>query len=104
MLVMVNGAPVLTNERLPPLVLVELKLETALAPFNTYPPIEDRLRVEPLIKPPPASVIELLAVSEILLLAPAAIEPVMLIAPVLLTVTLPVPDCETPVIVNGAAV
>ncbi len=43
-------------------------------------------------------------VSATLLFAPAAMEPVMLMAPVLLTLTLPVPDCEIPVMVNGAAV
>ena len=39
-----------------------------------------------------------------MLFVPAAIPPVILTAPVLLTDTLPVPDCAIPVIVNGAPV
>ena len=85
------------------MILVALKLETAFAPFNVSPPTEFVVNNAPLIKPEPLSPIVPLDVNETLLL-PAAMEPVILIAPVLLTETAPVPVCEIPVIVNGAPV
>ena len=88
---MVNGAAVLTKETAPPEVLVALKLLTALAPPKVKPPTEVVVNKAPLIKPAPDSAIVLVDVKVTLLLAPAAMLPVMLIAPVLLTLTLPEP-------------
>src|SRR6202044_1532788 len=84
-------------------IFVALKLDTVLAPFNVCPPAEFVVSNAPLIKPAPLSDNAPLEVKEILFV-PAAILPVMLTAPVLLTDTLPVPDCAIPVIVNGAPV
>jgi hypothetical protein len=102
--VIVNGAAVFVNATLPLVVFVALKLETALAPFNVEPPTELVVNSAPLIKPAPLSVNAPLEVREILLLLPAAMLPVILIAPVLLTDTAPVPFCMMLVIVSGAAV
>ena len=81
----------MTKETVPPAVLVALKLLTALAPPNVNPPTEVVVNKAPLIKPAPDSEMVLVEVKVTLLLAPAARLPVMLIAPVLLTLTLPLP-------------
>ena len=88
---MVSGAAVLTKEIAPPDVLVALKLLTAFAPPKVKPPTEVVVNKAPLIKPAPDSLMVLVEVKVTLLLAPAAMLPVMLIAPVLLTLTLPLP-------------
>jgi hypothetical protein len=84
--------------------LVALKLATALAPFSVSPPTELTVSSAPLIKPEPLSATVLLEVRDTLLLLPAATLPAMLIAPVLLIETLPVPASLIPVTVKGAAV
>jgi hypothetical protein len=61
------------------------------------------VKLAPLIKPEPLSAKVDVEVKP-MLFAPAAILSVILIAPVLFTLMLPVPSCEIPVIVNGAAV
>ena len=71
--------------------LVALKLVIALAPSKVKPPTEVVVNKAPLIKPAPDSEMVLVEVKVTLLLAPAAMLPVMLIAPVLLTLTLPLP-------------
>ena len=88
---MVNGAAVLTKETAPPEVLVALKLLTVFAPPKVNPPTEVVVNKAPLIKPAPDSEMVLVEVKVTLLLAPAARLPVMLMAPVLFTLTLPVP-------------
>ena len=87
---------------LPLVVFVLLKLEIVLAPFNVVPPAELVVRSAPLIKPAPVS--EILPVLVKLTFEPDPIEPVILIAPVLLTVILPPPAWLMPVMVKGAAV
>src|SRR3984957_4255556 len=96
-----NAAP-FVKDSAPPL-FVALKLVTTFEPFKVSPPTEFVVSNAPLIKPAPLSVNAPLDVSETLF-APPAMLPVILIAPVLLTETAPVPACEMPVIVNGAAV
>jgi hypothetical protein len=84
--------------------LVALKLDTAFALFNVSPPTELTVSRSPLIRPALLSATVPLDVSDTLLLLPAAILPMMLIAPVLLIETLPVPLSLIPVTVKGAAV
>ena len=98
----VNVLAVLVNAISPLVALVALKLLTAFAPFKVSLPAELVVSALPLINPAPLSIIELLEVRDTLLL-PAAILPLMLTAPVLFTEISPVPLCEIPVIVSGAA-
>ena len=88
---MVNGSAVFVREMLPLVVLVALKLVNVLLPPKVKPPTELVVTRAPLIKPAPDSAIVLVEVKVTLLLAPAARLPVMLMAPVLFTLTLPVP-------------
>jgi hypothetical protein len=84
--------------------LAALKLDTAFAPFRVSPPTELTVSSAPLIRSELLSATVLLEVSDTLLLLPAATLPMMLIAPVLLIETLPVPASLIPVTVKGAAV
>jgi hypothetical protein len=84
--------------------LVALKPATAFAPFSVSPPTELTVSRLPLIRPGLLSETVLFEVSDTLLLLPAATLPIMLIAPVLLIETLPVPVSLIPVTVRGAAV
>ncbi len=102
--VMVKGPAVLVKAILPLVIFDALKIETALAPFKVSPPTELLVSVPVvLIKPAPLSAIVPLEVKPTLFAPPASV-PVMLILPVLLTDTAPVPVCVMPVIANGAAV
>ena len=98
-----NGAPVFVKEIAPPLLLTAVKLEIALAPFKVWPLAEFVVNALPLINPETLSDNAPLVVNETLF-APAAMLPVMLISPVLFNSTSPLPVCEMPVTVRGAAV
>ena len=97
-----KAAAVLVRE-IPPPASVALKLVTVLALPKLVPAPEFVVSNAPLIRPEPLSATVLLEVSDTLLLLPAATLPVMLIAPVLLIETLPVPVSLIPCTVKGAA-
>jgi hypothetical protein len=101
--VIVNGAAVLISEMLPIPVFVALKLVTTLALFNVAPVAELVVSKPPVINAVLVSANAPLDVKDTLLV-PAAMLPVTVRLPVLLTDTMPVPVCEMPVIDNGAAV
>jgi hypothetical protein len=101
--VMVN-APVFVNWTSPLVVLLALKLDVAFAPFNVSPPTELTVKRLPLIKPDEPSETAPVEVKVTLFVLPALTLPVMLIAPVLLIATLPVPVSLIPLTTNEAAV
>ena len=80
---------------------IALKLDTVFAPCKSWPPTELVVNNAALIEPEFSANVPV-DVSDTLF-APAATAPVMLILPVLLIVTSPVPFCVIPVTVNGAA-
>jgi hypothetical protein len=88
----------------PLVALVALKPVTVLALFNVVPPTELVVRNAPLIRAEPLSAIAPLDVSDTLLALPAATLPIMLIAPLLLIETFPVPASLIPATVKSAAV
>ena len=71
--------------------MVALKLVTLLLFVNVVPPTDVVVSKAPEIIAAPDSLMVPVEVKVTLLLAPAAMLPVMLIAPVLLTLTLPLP-------------
>ena len=97
--VIVNAVP-FVKDTAPPPVLLALKFDTAFAPLRVSPPTDVAANVPPLIKPAPLSAIVLLEVNDKVFALPAANVPVILIAPVLPIVILPVPVCEILVIVK----
>ena len=101
---LIPNAPVFVNATLPLVVFVALKVARTFAPFNVCPPTDEVVNVPlPFINPAPLSAIVLFDVNDVVP-APSANVPVMLIAPVLPTMTLPPPVCEILASVKGAAV
>jgi hypothetical protein len=99
-----NVVAVFVNAMLPLVVFPAAKPVTVFAPFSVTPPTEVVDNVPLLANPEPLSAIVPVDVKDAVFPEAAAMVPVILILPVLLIVVLPVPVCDIPVIVSGAAV
>lgn len=90
--VTVTGVAISVKATLPLVVLAALNCVTLLLLLSVVPPTEDVVKSAPLTMAVPLSESAPVAVSETLLLLPAAMLPLTTMAPVLLMLVSPVPD------------